>query len=116
MREDAPHGGQILFDGGQEVGGAVGAQVVAPQVHDEDVWVGPRDLELVELRQELWPRHALRSLPPDGHPAGVHAQLHTYLWRLGTGLRPVHQRVATNPDILGLADDWSAYKVNRVHS
>lgn len=52
-------------------------------MHNEDVRVGPGDLQLVELGQELGPRHALSALPPDGHLAGVHAQLHTYLWRLG---------------------------------
>lgn len=82
-REDAPHGGQVLLDGGQQVGGTVGAQIVAAQVQDEHVGVGPSDLQLVELRQELWPCHALNALPPDGHLAGVHAQLHTYLRRLG---------------------------------
>lgn len=83
LREDASYGGQILLDGGQEVSGAVGAQVIAAQVYDEDVWVGPRNLQLVELRQELGPRHALSAFPPDGHLAGVHAQLHTYLWGPG---------------------------------
>jgi len=102
LGEDAPHGGQVLLDGGQQVGGAVGAQVVAPQVHDEDVRVGPGDLQLVELGQQLGPRHALGALPPDGHLAGVHAQLHTYLWRLGAGLGPVHQRMATDPNVIGL--------------
>lgn len=90
-REDAPDGGQILLDGGQEVSGTVGAQVVTAQVNDEDVRVGPGDLQLVELRQELGPRHALGALPPDAHLAGVHAQLHTYLWRPGPRLSPVHQ-------------------------
>lgn len=82
-REDAPHGGQVLLDGGQQVGGTVGAQIVAAQVQDEYIGVGPSDLQLVELRQELWPCHTLNALPPDGHLAGVHAQLHTYLRRLG---------------------------------
>lgn len=106
VREDAPHGGQVLLDGGQQVSGAVGAQVIATQVHDEDVWVGPGDLELVELGQQLRPRHALDALPPDGHLAGVHAQLHTYLRRFGARLRPVHQRMTTNPNVLGLAAEW----------
>lgn len=82
--KDAPHGGQVLLDGGQKVSWAVSAQVVATQVHDEDIWVGPGDLQLVELGQQLGPRHALDALPPDCHLAGVHAQLHTYLWRFGS--------------------------------
>lgn len=110
VRKDALHGGQVLLDRGQQVGGAVGAQVVAAQVHDEDVWVGPGDLQLVELGQELGPRHALGALPPDGHLTGVHAQLHTYLWRLGPRLGPEHQRVATDPNVLWLAGG-RAYEV-----
>lgn len=108
LRENASHGGQILPDGGQQVGGAVGAQIVTAQMQDENVRVGPGDFQLVELRQQLRPRHALSALPPDSHFAGVHAQLHTYLWRLGPRLRPVHQRVATDPDILGPAAQWLA--------
>lgn len=109
--EDAPHGGQVLLDRGQQVGGAVSAQVVAAQVYDEDIWVGPGDLQLVELGQELGPCHALDALPPDGHLAGVHAQLHTYLRRLGPWLCPVHQRMTTNPNVFGLTADWLAYKL-----
>lgn len=113
--EDAPHGGQVLLYGGQQVGGAVGAQVIAAKVHDEDVRVGPGDLQLVELGQELGPRHALGALPPDGHLAGVHAQLHTYLWRFGPRFRPVHQRVTANPNVLGLAADELSYKIPTEH-
>lgn len=47
--EDAPHGCQVFFDRCQEVRGAVSAQVIATQVHDEDVRVRPNGLELVEL-------------------------------------------------------------------
>lgn len=111
LREDAPHGRQVLLDRSQQVGGAVGAQVVAAQVHNEDVRVGPGDFQLVELGKELGPRHALRTLPPDGDLAGVHSQLHTYLWRLRPGLGPVHQRMTTNPNVLGLAADRLAYKI-----
>lgn len=51
MREDAPHGCQVLLDGGQQVGGTVGTQIVATQMQDENIRVGPGDLQLVELRQ-----------------------------------------------------------------
>lgn len=110
--EDAFNGGQILLDGGQEASGAVGAQVIAAQVYDEDVWVGPGNFQLVELRQKLGPRHALSALPPDGHLVGVHAQLHTYLWGPGPWLGPVHQGVATDPNVLGLAADRLSYEMS----
>lgn len=107
--ENAPHGGQVFLDGGQQVSGTLGAQVVAAQMHDENVRVGPRDLQLVELGKQLRPRHALGALPPDHHFAGVHAQLHTYLWRLGPGLCPVDQRMTTDPNVLGLTADWLSW-------
>lgn len=113
LRENAPHGRQVLLDRGQQVSGAVSAQVVATQVYDEDVRVGPGDLQLVELGQELGPRHALSTLPPDGHLARVHAQLHTYLWRLGPWLSPEDQRMTTYPNVLGLTADWLAYKFSQ---
>lgn len=112
--EDAAHGAQVLLDRCQEVRGALGTQVVAAQVHDEHVRVGPLYLKLVEQGKQLGPRHTLGALPVDHHVAGVHAQLHAHLWGLGPRLGPVHQGVATDPHALGLAD-WITWRSNRSH-
>ena len=83
LGEDAAHGAQVLLDRRQQVCGALSAQVVASQVHDEHIWVRPLHLELVEQGQQLGPGHALGALPADHYVAGVHAQLHANLWGLG---------------------------------
>lgn len=66
LRENAPYGGQILFDWGQQVGGTICAKVIATQVNDQYVWAGPGVLQLVELGQQLGPCHPLNSFPPQG--------------------------------------------------